>query len=102
MTTHELKTWPEYFEQTIAGAKRFEIRDESDRTFKVGDILLLREHDAGEYTGRQARVCVVSVFRGFGLLPNFCIMSVEVLSLPAGYVAEQASLLMDATLAVLP
>lgn len=102
MATHELKTWPEYFEQTVAGAKRFEIRDESDRKFAVGDTLILQEHDAGKYTGRSAEVAVVSVFRGFGLLPNFCIMSVMLISVPAIPVLDQAEVLMERTLRVLP
>ena len=40
---HELRTWPEPFEAAFVGDKRHEIRSESDRTFSVGDALLLRE-----------------------------------------------------------
>jgi len=41
-TMHELKTWPEYFAEVIAGTKTFEIR-KNDRGFKVGDMLALYE-----------------------------------------------------------
>lgn len=40
--THELKTWPEFFNETRGGRKRFELR-RNDRDFQVGDELLLKE-----------------------------------------------------------
>lgn len=50
---HQLKTWPEYFEETWSGRKTFEIR-KNDRNYKVGDEVLLREYDpkANKYTDR--------------------------------------------------
>ena len=68
-TTHELKTWPEFFEQTRNGRKKFEFR-RNDRDFRVGDELLLKEwnpapkfpiYNDGEpiaYTGRDLLVRV--------------------------------------------
>jgi hypothetical protein len=64
MTTHQLKTWPEYFDAILEGRKQFEYR-RNDRNFQVGDFLCLREwkpegfaDDFGEriqgnYTGRE-------------------------------------------------
>lgn len=51
-TTHELKTWPSYFNAVMNGIKQFEVR-KADRPFKIGDVLLLREYDPNEekYTG---------------------------------------------------
>jgi hypothetical protein len=40
--THELKTWPEFFEEVRNGNKPFEYRL-NDRDYKVGDVLHLRE-----------------------------------------------------------
>lgn len=37
-----MKTWPQFFEQTRNGTKRFELR-RNDRDFRVGDQLLLKE-----------------------------------------------------------
>ena len=69
--THELKTWPEFFEQTRNGKKKFELR-RNDRDFKVGDELLLKEWDpaieepygpgeGGKYKGYTGRELLVRV-----------------------------------------
>jgi uncharacterized protein YqfB (UPF0267 family) len=57
---HNLKTWPEYYEQVDVGAKTFEIRKADDREFKVGDILRLYEFDPIEQvcSGRVTPVIV--------------------------------------------
>jgi hypothetical protein len=80
-TTHELKTWPEFFKQIRNGQKRFELRL-NDRDFRVGDQLLLREWvpenrpdlvpPAG-YTGRELLVRVDYIMDAkdaIGLDPN--------------------------------
>lgn len=66
--THELKTWPEYFEAVANGLKRFELRDSSDRDFKVGDKLRLEEWIPATktYTGRYVTVRVLYVLPLFG------------------------------------
>lgn len=48
---HALKIEKEYFEQTAADKKQFEVR-KNDRPYKVGDYLALNEWENGEYTGR--------------------------------------------------
>jgi hypothetical protein len=62
---HDLKTWPVYFEQQLAGLKPFELRLD-DRGYRVGDILWLREWDprTQAYTGRELRVEVTFLLRG--------------------------------------
>lgn len=62
--SHELKTWPDYYECLVDGTKTFEYRRD-DRGFKVGDTLYLREWEPtawsigvatlGRYTGREMR-----------------------------------------------
>jgi len=55
-TTHVLRTWPKYFDSILDGSKTFELRDNSDRDFRVGDRLRLVEWSDGEYTGRSLDV----------------------------------------------
>ena len=93
MATHELKTWPEPFAAVLLRLKHHEVR-KSDRSFVIGDTLLLREYDPsygrqmpGElpeprgYTGRELRCRVTYISRGgtWGLPPDLCVMSIEVL-----------------------
>ena len=58
--THELKTWPEFFQPIWEGKKLFEVRN-NDRNYKVGDYLNLQEykptgilpHADDGYSGRE-------------------------------------------------
>jgi hypothetical protein len=67
MKTHHLKSWPEFFEPMLTGAKPFELR-KNDRDFQTGDILLLCEFDPNtdRYTGREVKKRVTYVLRGIG------------------------------------
>lgn len=93
-TTHELKLWPEYFEQVRNGRMRFQLR-RNDRDFKVGDHLLLKEWDpaggtkqpdqclmTGAYTDRGILVRVDYIMddaHRFGLDPDYVIMSISLI-----------------------
>ncbi len=76
---HELKTWHEPFQAIASGKKRHEIR-KTDRSFNIGDTLLLREWDpeAREYTGSHQVVEVTHITRGgeWGLPADICVMSI--------------------------
>lgn len=72
MTTHELKSWPEFFAPVERGEKTFELRID-DRHYEVGDVLVLREWvpdvhgtDEGRYTGRECRRRVSYAMQGLG------------------------------------
>lgn len=82
--THDLKTWPVYFDAIVTGRKRFELR-KNDRVFSEGDILVLREWDPlrMHYTGRSARCKVLYMVenREFpeAVGEGYCVMSIQVL-----------------------
>ena len=87
MTTHELKSWPEFFEPVLSGKKTFELRKD-DRRYAVGDVLWLREWEpnTAKYSGRDVRKRVTYVLQGIGtggippyhgLLRGYSILSLE-------------------------
>ena len=57
--THKLKILPHYFSAVLCGDKTFEIRDNRDRGFQRGDVVVLQEWEqpkavyGGRYTGRE-------------------------------------------------
>jgi hypothetical protein len=62
--THELKSWPQFFQPEIDGMKTFEIRiNDREGGFHVGDLLYLREWspETKEYSGREAYFRVLYV-----------------------------------------
>ena len=103
---HSLKTWPHEFDAIASGQKTFEARSTKDRSFGVGDILLLRKWDPSASNGfsrvggyvkpgsdggwhlwkeRDAatiRAEVTYVLHGgrFGLPEDMCVMSIRVLT----------------------
>lgn len=98
MKTHELKSWPEFFADILAGKKMFELR-RNDRDYRPGDELALREWEPGDhpdkeatakYTGRSVRMRVTYVLNGAGvgciaplkgLAIGYCILGIEHINL---------------------
>lgn len=76
-TTHELKILPSHFNEVINNNKRFEIRKD-DRDYKVGDFILLKEYEDGEYTGRTSECLRIKyILRNcseYGLVDGYCII----------------------------
>jgi hypothetical protein len=79
--THDLKTWPEFFQPIWDGHKTFEIRWD-DRGFRVNDYLHLKEWypASKEYTGRNILVTVEYIMNGgiFGLKDGWVAMSIKI------------------------
>jgi len=77
MITHELKTWPEFFDAIAAGRKAFEVRRD-DRGFQVGDVLRLVEYEPRDqtYTGLAVERVVTYKMDGgkFGVEPGHCVL----------------------------
>ncbi|MCA2230189.1 DUF3850 domain-containing protein [Nonomuraea aurantiaca] len=88
-TTHELKSWPRFFRPIVEGSRTHELR-RNDRGIAVGDTLVLREYDptSRQYTGATCTALVTSITSAdvpcavsdVGLAPNFCILSIRLLS----------------------
>jgi len=79
--THELKIWPEFFDDVLKRIKNFEIRN-NDRGFKTGDTIILKEFDPYllEYTGRECtRIIVYILFddKCNALEDGFCVLGIE-------------------------
>lgn len=87
--THVLKCWPGKFEATARGDKTHEIRDNTDRDFQVGDLVILKEFAPtgscdvatrktnGLFTNNALlrEITYVSAGGTWGLPPNICVFS---------------------------
>ncbi|MFQ2555938.1 ASCH/PUA domain-containing protein [Aeromonas caviae] len=69
---HELKIKPEYLAAIYSGEKTFEIRNNTDRNFQVGDTLLLKGWD-GEFTGNFVEK-VISYITNFEQKPGYVVL----------------------------
>jgi len=95
MTTHTLKTWPNFFDAIAEGRKTFEIR-KNDRGFQTGDILELVKWDPNRnvYVTRtgstlmhfdhaaKVRVEVTYILNGFGVEPESVVMGIKLIPEP--------------------
>lgn len=64
----ELKILPKFYDDIIYKDKRFEVRNIIDRTFKLGDLILLREYYKGEYTDRECIIKIIYILKD----PEYC------------------------------
>jgi hypothetical protein len=86
---HVVKSWPQFYNAIVEGTRRHELR-RNDRKYQVGDVLELHEYEPARaaYTGRVTCVVVTSMTSAetpcavsdVGLHPDFCILSVEVIT----------------------
>ena len=73
----DLKISSLYFDDVQCGKKTFELRF-NDRQYDVGDILILREFDGVDFTGRIVSVVITYILQdcGFGLVDNYVILGI--------------------------
>jgi hypothetical protein len=83
---HRVKSWPSFFEATLAGVKTHDVRRMDDRDYQVGDTLRLMEFDPEKqrYTGRELSVRITYLTSAklpcalseACLHPDYCILSI--------------------------
>jgi len=88
VANHNLKCWPQFFDEIASGRKKHDLRRADDRKFQVGDLLVLKEYDPEHerYTGRAVMVEVTYITSANlpcalskdALHPDFCILSIAV------------------------
>lgn len=86
---YDVKSWPQFFSKMITGQKKHDMRNKRDRSYKVGDKMLLREFDpfGGGYTGRFAVALITYItsndtpcaLSSVGLGDDMAILSLEIL-----------------------
>ena len=86
-TEHKVKSYPQYFAPTIAGAKTHELRANTDSgPFSVGDVIILQEYDqtTEKYTGRECKVLVtyMSPMPKPWLETGYTLMSIRLIKKP--------------------
>lgn len=76
--THELKILPKYLKDVWSGVKTSELR-KNDRGFNIGDTLILRGFEDGDYTGDSIEVDVIYILHGgeYGLNKDYVILGIE-------------------------
>ncbi len=81
---HDLKTWPEHFDNVVKKVKTFEIR-KNDRNYKVGDTALLKRYDPDKkvYTGETCQIFISHILYGkdnnWGIESDTCILSFQIM-----------------------
>jgi hypothetical protein len=84
---HQVKSWPKFFESTLAGVKTHDLRRLHDREYRVGDRMRSQEFDpeTQAYTGRELVVEITYVTSAEdpcalseqAVDPNYCILSIR-------------------------
>lgn len=82
MKLHTIKILPEYYQETAAGNKLFELRV-NDRNYQKNDKLLMQEFNGENYTGREITAYITYVFKGgsFGLASDHCIVGIRIIDI---------------------
>lgn len=77
MATHNLKINPKFFYDVWVGEKSFEVRF-NDRDFQVGDEIIFRTWENGEYTGSVMYCTITYLLEGFkGLKKGYVVLGIS-------------------------
>lgn len=87
MSTHSLKIAPVFFDAVSVGLKTSEVSKCSDRVFRVGDYLVLRDFNEGQFTGDRIIVEVTHILNHgdfpCGINRGYCVISFELVRVHA-------------------
>lgn len=77
---HDLKIYPQFFDEIIKGDKKFEVR-KNDRDYKLNDVIVLREYNPENelFTGRFLikKICHILYGGQFGIEDGYCVFSIK-------------------------
>lgn len=78
MKTHDLKILPEFYQAVKKGEKTFEVR-KNDRDFKKYDVIILREWDEKNYTGKWIAKKIGYILPGgqFGIEEGYVVLGLK-------------------------
>ena len=84
---HTVKSWTYLYDEIVSGRKTADMRDKTERDYRVGDTMTLRRYDqaTGEYTGETCNVEITHVISNdtpcamssVALHRNYCILSIR-------------------------
>ncbi len=90
MSHYEVKSWTYLFDEIVAGRKTADMRDKTERDYKVDDTMLLRRYDqaSGAYTGEEVEVKITHIISNdtpcamssVALARDYCILSLKLCS----------------------
>ncbi len=107
---HKIKSWTFFYDDIATGNRKSDIRDTSDRRFKVGDYMELNRFDPVKfvYTGEimyvrityiqtnQSNPCAIS---DKALADNYAVLSIEVVDISDVSLSAQLNLVDSAPMA---
>lgn len=80
MTKHELKVWPQFFDDIFHRRKMFDVR-KNDRDYRVGDWAIFRNYDpeSKTYLGGICGREITYILDGgqFGIEPGYVVLSLN-------------------------
>jgi len=87
VTHHFVKSWTYLYDEIVAGRKTADMRDKTERDYKVDDFMTLQRYDqaTGKYTGEECVVLITHIISNdtpcamssVALNRDYCILSLR-------------------------
>ncbi len=72
MKQYKIKTESEYYQNIVSGAKDYLVFRDIGK-YRIGDILILKEHDGKDYTDWETEMEIVGFIGGESGIPDGCV-----------------------------